>query len=313
MEQIQNFAPVIIPTLNRYEHFKRCIESLSRCTWAEETEVYVGLDYPPSEKYREGYEIINNYLENCGSLGFKQLHIIKREHNYGASANWEDLKQMAYLKSDTYIGSEDDNEFSPCFLDFMNKALYEYKDEPKVLSVCGYLPASWEGIYSHGTIFSYDRSAYGLGYWKDKELSYDFEYYQTLWKKHFWKIFWTCPSVAMMFVTMIKTNQKWGDVMNSCSNIIEGKYQVKPFQTLVRQCGRDGSGLHSGNDGGKEISRQISVDKAFVLSDGSIVNILPRHCYFDYFLPSNILKKYVIVLGYLIKSILIRCTIIPFQ
>lgn len=43
---VDNFAPVIIPTLCRYEHFKECLESLSRCTWAEKTEVYIGLDYP---------------------------------------------------------------------------------------------------------------------------------------------------------------------------------------------------------------------------------------------------------------------------
>lgn len=310
MEQIQNFAPVIIPTLNRYEHFKRCIESLSRCTWAEETEVYVGLDFPPSEKYREGYEKINNYLENCGSLGFKQLHVIKRERNYGASANWEDLKQMAYLKSDTYIGSEDDNEFSPCFLDFMNKALCEYKDNPKVMSVCGYVPASWEGVFNQGVLFNYDSGAYGIGWWKYKEPTYDLVYYQTLWEKHYWKIFWTSPSVAMMFMTMIKTNQKWGDVMNSCSNMIEKRYQVRPFQTLVRQCGQDGSGMHSGNDGGKEMSRSISIDKTFVLSGRYLDNILPRRYYFNYFLPSNMLKNCFIVFKYFVKSFLVRCNIV---
>ena len=301
MEQIQNFAPVIIPTLDRYEHFKRCIESLSRCTWAEETEVYVGLDYPPSEKYREGYEKTKLYLENCGSLGFKKLHIIKREYNYGPAANWRDLKQLAYSKSDTYIGSEDDNEFSPCFLDFMNKALSKYKNNPKVMSVCGYVPALWEGVFSRGVLFNHDSAAYGIGRWKDKELSYGFEYYKDLWKKYRWKIFWTTPSVAMMFKAMIINNQMWGDVMNSCSNIVEKKYQVKPFRTLVRQCGRDGSGLHSGNDGGKEMSRQISTDKIFDLDDEYIDNILPKRYYFNYFLPSNILKKCYILCRYFIK------------
>ena len=49
------FAPVIIPTLCRFEHFNRCIESLSKCTWAEYTEVYIGLDYPAKESHWGGY------------------------------------------------------------------------------------------------------------------------------------------------------------------------------------------------------------------------------------------------------------------
>ena len=77
------YAPVLIPTLNRYEHLKKCLESLSRCTWAEETEVYVALDYPPSEKYMEGWKKNKEFLENCGDMGFKKLHLIERKENYG--------------------------------------------------------------------------------------------------------------------------------------------------------------------------------------------------------------------------------------
>ena len=32
------YAPVVIPTLCRYEHFKACLESLSLCTGAENTD-----------------------------------------------------------------------------------------------------------------------------------------------------------------------------------------------------------------------------------------------------------------------------------
>lgn len=49
------YAPVLIPTLCRSEHFIRCIESLKRNTWAQYTDVFIGLDYPPSEKYFDGY------------------------------------------------------------------------------------------------------------------------------------------------------------------------------------------------------------------------------------------------------------------
>ena len=57
------YAPVVIPTLNRFEHFKQCLESLERCNNADKTEVYVALDYPPSDKYVEGGEkLMSTYL-----------------------------------------------------------------------------------------------------------------------------------------------------------------------------------------------------------------------------------------------------------
>ena len=35
-----NCAPILIPTLNRYEHLRKCLESLSLCTLADLTEVF---------------------------------------------------------------------------------------------------------------------------------------------------------------------------------------------------------------------------------------------------------------------------------
>ena len=51
---VNNLAPVIIPTLCRYDHFKRLMESLNKCTWADKTDVYIGLDYPAKEEHRDG-------------------------------------------------------------------------------------------------------------------------------------------------------------------------------------------------------------------------------------------------------------------
>ena len=58
------YAPIIIPTLNRIEHLTRCIESLRKNRLADKTDLYIALDYPPSQKYEEGYEKVKAYLEN---------------------------------------------------------------------------------------------------------------------------------------------------------------------------------------------------------------------------------------------------------
>lgn len=141
------YAPVAIPTLCRFEHFKACIESLSRCTWAEHTEVFVGLDYPAKESHWEGYRKINDYLDHAGDMGFKKLHVIKRDPNYGLDYVKRDPNQIgntaALVKEiaqsfSCYIYSEDDNVFSPNFLEYIDKGLEKFKDDDKVVAVVGY-------------------------------------------------------------------------------------------------------------------------------------------------------------------------------
>ena len=61
--ELNNYAPVIIPTLNRYDHFVRCIQSLAKCTDASETDLIIGLDFPPSDKYVDGYKRIKEYCD----------------------------------------------------------------------------------------------------------------------------------------------------------------------------------------------------------------------------------------------------------
>ena len=78
--EIKQYAPVVIPTLNRYEHFKRCLESLEGCTGAEHTDVYVALDYPPSDKYVEGWKKMDAYLAEKEIYPEKRnVHIRKNE------------------------------------------------------------------------------------------------------------------------------------------------------------------------------------------------------------------------------------------
>ena len=118
-------APVGIVTLNRYSHFRKCLESLEKCTGAAETEVFVALDYPPSEKYKEGWTDIDEYLKNKeADKGIKQLNVVRRKCNCGVgkpNGNWELLEKSLHEHYDRYIFTEDDNVFSPNFLEFINK------------------------------------------------------------------------------------------------------------------------------------------------------------------------------------------------
>lgn len=263
--EVKKYAPVIIPTLNRYEHFKRCLESLEKCTGSQYTEVYVGIDYPPSEKYKEGWEKICEYLaskekEHC----FKKLHVIKRAKNCGVGhprSNGNLLVSLIKENYESYIFTEDDNEFSPCFLDFMNKAIVKYKDNPKVFSVSGYNQAEFQ-VSTSDVIFVYDNSAWGQARWLNKEKPEANYLYKVLKKPSnvikLWKAY---PILLKLSLSLIRRNKFYGDASHTVMCICEDKYQVRPSLSLARNWGNDGSGLHSGVS--QKFSKQIISDKCF--------------------------------------------------
>ena len=249
IDTIDNYAPVIIPTLNRYEHLKQCLESLEKCTGADKTEVYIGLDYPPSEKYVEGWKKLDAYLTiKEKNHGFKRLIVRRRDHNCGVG-NVKLLKKEVIDNYDRYIASEDDNVFAPSFLDFVNKCLKEYENDPQVITVSGY---THPFFYNNNRplIFTYDNCGWGGGYWKAKELDREKmpkDYYRNmlLSSRISLKLFLNYPVLLSHLISMVNRGVIYGDTMRTCRNILNHTYQVRPYKSLVKNIGYDGSGAHS--------------------------------------------------------------------
>lgn len=165
------YAPVLIPTLNRYEHLKETITSLSHCTGAEFTDLYIALDYPPSAYYEEGYKKIVNFLPSIS--GFKSVNIIRRDHNFGVGKNALDaLVNIVFKEHDRYIFSEDDNHFSPNFLEFMNKGFEIFKGNKSVIAINGYRHF-YDLIFADNNYFfqTIDFSAWGYGMMRETRIT----------------------------------------------------------------------------------------------------------------------------------------------
>ena len=243
MQEIKVYAPIVIPTLCRYDHFRRCVESLSKCIHADKTELVIGLDYPLKENHWEGYRKINEYVDTI--TGFKKVTILRTDHNlgFGPQGNMSRLTAYVTEKYDRWISTEDDNEFSPCFLDFINKALEYYKDAPNVSSVCGFNQYCSD---KRKVIFTYDTSAWGRGRWVGKKGPTKEDTRTSL--NNVWnvlKIFFYYPVALSKMIDMMNLGKSWGDVNWTCRNIVKEQYQLRPSVSLVRNWGCDGSGLHS--------------------------------------------------------------------
>lgn len=272
--EIKTYAPVLIPTLNRYEHFRNCVESLAACTHAEKTDLIIGLDYPPEEKYCDGWNKISVYLESI--VGFRKVIIIRRESNYGAVANYMDLIQIASKTYDRFIFTEDDNVFSPNFLDYINKGLNIFDTNPNVIAICGYsFPMDFSG-YPHNYYYLHDMNAWGYATWNKKFLSILDE----IKKPSFLSEYYSNQSLSffthrkMRFLNNVSYLGKgfFLDVFLSSYLHSRNKYVVAPSLSKVRNMGHDGTGLNS-TERGKELFSKQTIDDNSLFNYDQVIDV----------------------------------------
>ena len=132
-----NLSPIVLFVYNRPAHTQRAIESLESNRLAEESELFIFSDAPQDDKVAEGVRAVRNYLKTI--KGFKKVIINERDKNLGLSGNIIAGVTDIVTRYGKVIVLEDDLVVSRHFLDFMNDALLFYENEPKVISVCGYM------------------------------------------------------------------------------------------------------------------------------------------------------------------------------
>ena len=264
-----NKAPILIPTLCRFDLFKQCVETLSECPGAEESVLFIALDFPLNESHKHGYEKIKNYIPNI--TGFKEVVTIRRDKNYGAEKNYRDALNIVFSSFDRCIFTEDDNEFSPNFLDYMNKGLEIYKDSDKVLSISGYnYPIDMHG-YEKNVYATFQFSALGVVLWRDKVQFYtatDFKHWCKSPIKCL-KVFCSAPSNFISNIVRYRRNELYGDSCNVAGSIINNKVSIFPTISKVRNWGRDGSGLH-GTSSENDPCRNQRIDSSLLFEYNSI-------------------------------------------
>ena len=268
--------PIIIPTLNRYDHFKECVESLSKNTHADKTELIIGLDYPPDKQYEQGWQAIKEYIPKIN--GFGKVTVFQHRENLGPAKNTQTLSKYALSKYDAYICTEDDNVFSPCFLDYINKGLERYKNDNTILAISGYMqPVNFGDIPNGGTVMrlkSYP--AWGIGIWKRSRIEID-----TVMQDHYMKYVCSHRRLLLKMKTHLRSLYQlifWTkynplldrkcDFTIGCYQIINNKYTIVPIQSLVRNMGYDGSGENCGSLEKNIFAKQIiSQDIRFEIND----------------------------------------------
>lgn len=242
---------IIIPTLNRYEHLKRCISSLACNSRAKEVDLILSLDYPPHLKYEEGYRKIKRDFENVS--GFRKYVFIENENNLGPEGNEQKLKKYVLNHNyDAFIFSEDDNEFSHNYLDYMIQGLEMTKgSDVEFISGYTHLDMAIDSNYQYNVFKSKAFSAWGYGVLLENHIRYD-KYRDFIFLKSLLRNRNVCkklekenPGSVKSLMGMVKYKEIAGDSLHSIYMVLEDKYCLFPTITKVRNYGSDGTGVHS--------------------------------------------------------------------
>ena len=238
-----SYAPIVLFTYSRADHTQKAVESLLQNREAAESELYIYTDGPKTEAKRQAVEENRKYIHSI--TGFKSVHIVEREKNWGLAKSLIAGITEIVNKYGQVIVVEDDLIVSPYFLQYMNEALEKYRNEERVASISAFLnPIDCE---APETFFLRYFACWGWATWKrgwDLLINDDRELLRRLrWKKNDFNIDGSGPFYGILYCDKVGLNDSWA-VRFYASQFLAGKFQLFPGHTLVIQSGTDGTGTH---------------------------------------------------------------------
>jgi len=265
---MKKYAPVYIPTLCRYNHFRKCVQSLSECTHARYTDLHIGLDFPSKVEQEDGHRKIESYIREID--GFASVNVIKHESNVGAEKNWFGAMDRLFNKYSKLIMTEDDNTFAPNFLEYMNTGMNIYEKDPEIYAICAYnYPIEYTNILDANHYKSQNYSAWGVGHWRDKYDKYRKKFYRKGIAKKQIVDLKSSLQIAKSNFRMIRSllriaisEEIYADVLTTYGLYIMNMYCVFPVISKVKNHGHDGSGVHSKEDVASDRFKNQKIDSA---------------------------------------------------
>ena len=243
-----NYAPVVLFVYNRPIHTKQTLDALRKNTLAKETEVIIYSDGPKDGNLESEKKVLETRKVVEQADGFKAKKTIYRDNNIGLGNTLIAGITEVVNEYGTVIVLEDDIITGKYFLEYMNIALDKYKNDMNVWHITGYRLQS-EKDNRKGAFFYPLMDCWSWATWKDR-----------------WQYFKKDPENMIKHYTkeQIKSfnvdglvPEKWNQVVGNYLGrnntwaifwyavILENNgLCLAPYNSVVRNCGIDGSGTH---------------------------------------------------------------------
>ena len=246
--RINDLAPIGITTYTRLSHLTKTIESLQKNKLAAYSDLYIFSD-APREGDEAGVEKIRRYINTID--GFKKVHLVERLDN-GALTNALDGIEFLLKSHGRMIWMEDDNIVSEFFLDFMNYALEIFKDDGRIVAISAFnTPMKYSSDAQPPCYLSKYFSAWGYATWENRGfldiVNHKDAYLELQDAGLRKKISSVHPNLHLGLKQIYEDQRLYaGDYSLVFHAIKNNQYFIKPFHSLVKNIGHDGSGMNCG-------------------------------------------------------------------
>ncbi len=295
-------APICLFTYNRLNNAMQCIEALKKNELAKESHLIIFSDGPKNDTHKESVHAVRKYLHTVN--GFKTVDINESSINKGLGNSIIQGVTKVIHKYGRAIVVEDDLYTTPNFLSYMNQALDFYKDNEKVISICGYGLKIKRPTEYNLDFYLYGRSSsWGWATWKH-------QWYTVDWDVKDWNTFKKDKKAIKAFnyngsdmFKMLKSvtegdGSSWA-IRFGYSQFRQGKYSLMPFKSMVEN---EGFGEEGTNTKFKFSRFKTNMDTEFNTKFHFTPNIevnkrIEKECYKYHSLPIRIYSRIRYILG----------------
>lgn len=239
-------APIALFVYNRPEHTHRTVEALAANKGAAESPLFIFSDAPRTPAAAPLVEQVRAYVRTV--TGFAQVTVIEREANMGLARSIIDGVTGLTGRYGRVIVLEDDLATAPGFLSFMNDALNAYVDDPRVLSVCGYMyPVVFDTPAD--TLFLRAPHSWGWATWKDRWSLFRPDGEALLQELEARLLLGAFDAngphdyTRMLRDQIAGRNDSWF-IRWYAASLLADRLSLYPVRSLVSNIGIDGSGVH---------------------------------------------------------------------
>lgn len=239
---------------NRLDHTQQAVGSLQTNNLALKSELVIYSDGPATDRDVEKVRKVREFLRTID--GFNSVSIVERERNLGLAGSVIDGVTRECKNHGKVIVLEDDLITTPFFLEYMNSALSAYEHNDSIFVISGYSPKINTPWFFKDDVYLTQRSSsWGWGTWAA-------EWSQVVWDNSYYARYVADESIMARFAAyggsdrpaMLKKQvsgelDSWA-IRRAFTQFMLKKYTLYPKQTLVRNIGFDGSGVHCGDNAG---------------------------------------------------------------
>lgn len=241
-------APVALFVYNRPDHTRRTLEALQRNRLASATPLYVFADGPKPGASAAARELIaQTRAVVCSEPWTRDVTLVESGENRGLADAIVGGVQRVVDAHGRVIVLEDDILTSPGFLEYMNNALELYADDPRVMHISGYMYPL--GLRERGTVFLRVLSCWGWATWARAWQHYngDVEAHlaalNTPERVRKFNVEGHADFHRQLLDNRAGRIRSWA-VRWYASWLAQQGLSLFPTQSLVRNIGHDGSGVH---------------------------------------------------------------------